>query len=153
MRLQHSKHTVEKTPTTNHYTEQPPFSKAKTLKNTSREKKASASASPDTTTTTTDTPMTTFHPATHIELPPPSYHISRTTAKNLPIYTEYKRGGNLHLTTIRKITGDLSALRDELRVFLNKKNEDVKINALTGHVIVKGHCTAQVKEFLEARGM
>jgi len=41
------------------------------------------------------------------------------------------------LTTIRKITGDLTALRDELRVFLNKKNEDVKINSLTQHVVVK----------------
>lgn len=33
------------------------------------------------------------------------------------------------------------------------KNEDVRINALTGHVIVKGHYPGQVKEFLEARGM
>ncbi|KAF2129880.1 Img2-domain-containing protein [Dothidotthia symphoricarpi CBS 119687] len=117
----------------------PPFSKAKTLKTTAREKR--------------DAPTTTFQPATHIELPPPTYHIARTNTKNLPIYTDYKRGGNLHLTTIRKITGDLSALRDELRVFLNKKNEDVRINALTGHVIVKGHCTGQVKQFLLARGM
>lgn len=41
------------------------------------------------------------------------------------------------MTTIRKITGDLSALRDELRVFLNKQNDEVKINSLTSHVIVK----------------
>jgi large subunit ribosomal protein L49 len=54
---------------------------------------------------------------------------------------------------VRKITGDLSALRDELRVFLNKKNEDVKINSLTQHVIVKGHHVPQVTEFLRARGM
>jgi large subunit ribosomal protein L49 len=87
-----------------------------------------------------------------IELPPPKYHVSRSANKNLPIYTDYKRGGNLHLTTIRKITGDLSALRDELRVYLNKKNEDVKINALTQHVIVKGHHSGLVKSFLEQRG-
>jgi large subunit ribosomal protein L49 len=54
---------------------------------------------------------------------------------------------------VRKITGDLSALRDELRVYLNKKNEDVKINSLTEHVVVKGHHTQQIKDFLEARGM
>ncbi|KAH7401370.1 mitochondrial large subunit ribosomal protein-domain-containing protein [Pyrenochaeta sp. MPI-SDFR-AT-0127] len=88
-----------------------------------------------------------------ISLPPPKYHISRSASKNLPIYTDYKRGGNLHLTTVRKITGDLSALRDELRVLLNKKNEDVKINSLTGHVIVKGHHTSEIAEFLKARGM
>jgi large subunit ribosomal protein L49 len=54
---------------------------------------------------------------------------------------------------VRKITGDLSALRDELRVFLGKKSEDVKINSLTSHVIVKGHCTGEVASFLKARGM
>ncbi|KAF1946682.1 hypothetical protein EJ02DRAFT_366846 [Clathrospora elynae] len=91
--------------------------------------------------------------APKLELPPPKYHVSRSATKNLPIYTDYKRGGNLHQTIVRKITGDLSALRDELRVFLNKKNEDVKINALTQHVVVKGHHTAQIADFLKARGM
>ncbi|KAF2444333.1 hypothetical protein P171DRAFT_521681 [Karstenula rhodostoma CBS 690.94] len=90
---------------------------------------------------------------TTLELPPPKYHVARSSSRNLPIYSDYKRGGNLHLTTVRKITGDLSALRDELRVFLNKKNEDVKINSLTQHVIVKGHHVPQITEFLRARGM
>jgi large subunit ribosomal protein L49 len=88
-----------------------------------------------------------------LSLPPPKYHVSRSASKNLPVYTDYKRGGNLHLTTVRKITGDLSALRDELRVFLNKKNEDVKINSLTQHVVVKGHHTGEISKFLTARGM
>lgn len=57
------------------------------------------------------------------------------------------------MTTVRKITGDVSALRDELRVFLNKKNEDVKINSVTQHVVVKGHHTSEIAEFLKARGM
>ncbi|KAF2641255.1 hypothetical protein P280DRAFT_548993 [Massarina eburnea CBS 473.64] len=87
-----------------------------------------------------------------ITLPPPKYHVGRSSSKNLPIYTDYKRGGNLHLTTVRKITGDLGALRDELRLFLNKKNEDVKINSLTSHVIVKGHHVQEVSEFLTLRG-
>ncbi|USP73129.1 54S ribosomal protein img2, mitochondrial [Curvularia clavata] len=90
--------------------------------------------------------------APKISLPPPKYYVSRSSNKNLPIYTDYKRGGNLHLTTVRKITGDLSALRDELRVFLNKKNEDVTINSLTRHVIVKGHHTGEIADFLKARG-
>ncbi|KAH7085934.1 mitochondrial large subunit ribosomal protein-domain-containing protein [Paraphoma chrysanthemicola] len=95
----------------------------------------------------------TTPPSANLPLSPPRYHVSRSASKNLPIYTDYKRGGNLHLTTVRKITGDLSALRDELRVYLNKKNEDVKINDLTKHVIVKGHCKPEVQRFLEARGM
>lgn len=54
---------------------------------------------------------------------------------------------------VRKITGDLSQLRDELRVWLNKKNEDVKINPLTRQVVVKGHCKEEVQRFLSGRGM
>jgi large subunit ribosomal protein L49 len=88
-----------------------------------------------------------------LDLPPPRYHVARTPNRNLPIYTDFKRGGNLHLTTVRHITGEATALRDELRVFLNKKSEDVKVNGLTGHVVVKGHCVAAVKGFLEGRGM
>jgi large subunit ribosomal protein L49 len=91
--------------------------------------------------------------APKLSLPPPKYVVSRSANKNLPIYTDYKRGGNLHLTTIRKITGDVSALRDELRVFLNKKNEEVKINSVTQHVVVKGHHVSEIAEFLKARGM
>ncbi|KAF1362311.1 hypothetical protein EJ07DRAFT_9697, partial [Lizonia empirigonia] len=81
------------------------------------------------------------------------YHVARSAFKNLPIYSDYKRGGNLHLTTVRKITGDLHALRDELRAWLAKKDGDVSVNALTGHVVVKGRHTAQIAEFLKARGM
>lgn len=91
--------------------------------------------------------------AASIELPPPKYHVSRSKSKNLPIYTDFKRGGNLHLTTVRKITGDLSALRDEVRVYLNKKNEDVKVNSLTAQIIIKGHHKTEVQKFLEMRGM
>lgn len=95
-----------------------------------------------------------FTPATEPQMPlsPPRYHVSRSANKNLPIYTDFKRGGNLHLTTVRKITGDLQALRDELRAWLSKKDEDVKINTLTQQVIVKGHHKEKIGEFLKARG-
>lgn len=96
-----------------------------------------------------------FVPATEPQVPlsPPRYHVSRSKTKNLPVYTDYKRGGNLHLTTVRKVTGELAALRDELRTWLSKKDEEVKVNALTGHVIVKGHHKNEVEEFLKKRGM
>ncbi|KZM25018.1 uncharacterized protein EKO05_0009475 [Ascochyta rabiei] len=96
-----------------------------------------------------------FTPATQPQLPlaPPRYHVARSANKNLPIYTDYKRGGNLHLTTVRKITGDLHALRDELQAWLAKKEDHVKVNSLTGHVVVKGHHTSSIAEFLKARGM
>ncbi|KAF1928925.1 Img2-domain-containing protein [Didymella exigua CBS 183.55] len=95
-----------------------------------------------------------FTPATEPQMPlsPPRYHIARSANRNLPVYTDYKRGGNLHLTTVRKVTGDLQALRDELRSWLAKKDEDVKINTLTQQVIVKGHHKETVADFLSARG-
>ncbi|KAF2738296.1 hypothetical protein EJ04DRAFT_486620 [Polyplosphaeria fusca] len=92
-------------------------------------------------------------PSPSLNLPPPAYHVARSGTNNYPVYTDYKRGGNLHLTTIRKITGDLTSLRDELRVFLNKKNDEVKVNTLTQHVVVKGHHVPEVTQFLRARGM
>ncbi|KAJ4312687.1 54S ribosomal protein img2, mitochondrial [Neodidymelliopsis sp. IMI 364377] len=105
--------------------------------------------------TTSRSKSVPFTPATQPSIPlsPPLYHVARSAAKNLPIYTDYKRGGNLHLTTVRKVTGDGAALRDELRSWLGKRDEEVRLNDLTGHVVVKGHCTARVKEFLQARGM
>jgi large subunit ribosomal protein L49 len=69
--------------------------------------------------------------------PPPKYHVQRTKSANLPIYTDYKRGGNLHLTYVRKITGDVIELRDDLRHFLRKEDADVKVNDLTKTIVIK----------------
>ncbi|KAF2001084.1 hypothetical protein P154DRAFT_619702 [Amniculicola lignicola CBS 123094] len=88
-----------------------------------------------------------------LSLPPARYHVARSHNKNYPVYTDYKRGGNLHLTTVRKITGEAAALRDELRIFLNKKEGDVNINNVTGHVVVKGFHKGEIVKYLQARGM
>jgi large subunit ribosomal protein L49 len=123
---------------------------------------ASASASTSTSSTSTSTPTPSrartptsaaYTPPTLAPLPPPRYHVARSASKNLPVYTDYKRGGNLHLTTVRKITGDSAALRDELRELLRKKDQDVSVNPLNGHVVVKGHHSAKITEFLKERGM
>lgn len=119
-------------------------SKSKTLKTNASQKvadKAKANTVP-------------FTPATQPQIPltPPLYHVGRSKTKNLPVYTDYKRGGNLHQTYVRKLTGDLQALRDELQSWLQKKDADITINTLTGMVVVKGHCKPQIEEFLKARG-
>jgi large subunit ribosomal protein L49 len=99
-------------------------------------------------------PSRTPPSAPTIKLPPPKYHVARTAQKNLPIYTDFKRGGNLHLTTVRKITGDAAMLRDELAKLLDKKEGEVTINNVNGHVTVKGHHVKErIAEFLEQRGM
>ncbi|KAF2260972.1 Img2-domain-containing protein [Lojkania enalia] len=87
------------------------------------------------------------------ELGPARYYVERTRNKNLPIYSDYKRGGNLHLTIIKNITGDIEALRDEVQEFLNKKSKDVTVNTTTRHVIIKGFHMPEVRHILEKRGM
>ncbi|CBX98393.1 hypothetical protein IAQ61_010490 [Plenodomus lingam] len=82
---------------------------------------------------------------------PPKWHVSRSKSKNLPVYTDSKRGGNLRLTTVRRITGDIRALKEELGKALD--SDEVGINALTQHVIVKGHHKEKIEQFLTERGM
>ncbi|KAF2470374.1 uncharacterized protein BDR25DRAFT_225956 [Lindgomyces ingoldianus] len=114
---------------------------------------ASASSTASSSNPTLSNPAPHSCPTSPANLPPPAYHVARSIKKNYPIYTDYKRGGNLHLTTVRKVSGDLNALKDELRRFLNKRVGDVTINALTKHVIVKGHHKPEIMQFLKARGM
>ncbi|CAI6338499.1 unnamed protein product [Periconia digitata] len=86
-------------------------------------------------------------------VPPLKYHVGRSNNNNLPIYTDYKRGGNLHLTVIRKITGDLNALKEDLVESLNKESDAVTINSVTRSIQIKGHHVAEVSAFLTAKGM
>ncbi|KAL9125545.1 MAG: hypothetical protein Q9217_005268, partial [Psora testacea] len=79
------------------------------------------------------------------------YHVRRTASQELPIYHLSKRGGNLHQTRIRKVEGDRTALRDELQKVLNLQKENVLVNQVTGHVVLKGWYKEEVKKFLEER--
>jgi len=85
------------------------------------------------------------------DVSPLPYHVQRTASQGLPVYQLAKRGGNLHQTRIRKIKGDISALRDQLRALLKIKNDHAAINQVTGHIILKGWYKNEVKRFLEER--
>ncbi|CAH3140785.1 unnamed protein product [Porites lobata] len=74
-------------------------------------------------------------PAT--ESPNLPFFIKRSKFNNLPVYSDYKRGGNYKLTVIRKIKGDLQALDDCLRHHLGK-DINSQINELTSQVKIKG---------------
>jgi large subunit ribosomal protein L49 len=74
---------------------------------------------------------------------PPYYNlpfrIQRTPSNNLAVYELAKRGGNMKLTTIKKIEGDRAAFRAELAKGLGVAEDDKKavwVNSLTGHVTV-----------------
>lgn len=73
-------------------------------------------------------------PASIVKLP---YHIHRTPSQQLPVYKSEKRGGTLKQTRVRKIEGDVRALRGDLMEAMGLGEAEVKINSLTGHVLVK----------------
>ena len=75
----------------------------------------------------------------------PFYSITRTPTRGLPVYEIAKAGGNLKLTRVRKLAGNRENLKKELEAYLMPKPAYVKINPVTGHVIVKvglaGNCS------------
>ncbi|KAN0101880.1 Mitochondrial large subunit ribosomal protein (Img2) domain containing protein [Hyaloscypha variabilis] len=76
------------------------------------------------------------------------YRVTLTPSKNYPIYTLAKRGGNMKLTKLRRIEGDVNALRNDLRQALGVDEKEVTINQLTKHIIVKGHKKPEIEKFL-----
>lgn len=71
---------------------------------------------------------------------PLPYRVNRTPTANLPVYLLAKRGGNLKQTKLRKIEGDISALRMQLRDALKLDDKDIVINQLTKHIIIRVSC-------------
>ncbi|ETI24818.1 hypothetical protein G647_04188 [Cladophialophora carrionii CBS 160.54] len=90
------------------------------------------------------------------------YSILRTPSKNLPIYQTTKSGGSKHITTIRKIQGDLTELATAVRQALGmeeymtdprgRKKANVVINRTTKHVIIRGWRGAEIKRWAEVSG-
>ena len=86
------------------------------------------------------------------------YFVTRTRSNELPVYTDFKRGGNLKLTLVRKVSGDAERLRDQLRHELKGKlgkpgseKERCVVNSITGQVVIKGHVKTEVTKFLRER--
>lgn len=65
------------------------------------------------------------------------YLVSRTPSNNLPVYDESKAAGSKKLTLIRKIQGDHKALMADLNAGLAIPPEDMTINPVTRHIVIK----------------
>lgn len=88
--------------------------------------------------------------------------ISRTPSQNLPVYETAKNGGNRHITSIRKISGDIEELATAVRDALSlpqyivdvkgRKKETVAINWTTKQVVIRGWRGAEVKKWAELSG-
>lgn len=81
------------------------------------------------------------------------YTVGRTASKQLPIYTEYKRGGARVQTRIRKVDGDPTQLAKDLEKDLQIPEKDISVNLLTKHVIVRGPYNGAIKSFMERNGL
>jgi large subunit ribosomal protein L49 len=96
---------------------------------------AKVSTTTASTTTTASQSQITPAPATSAQANP--YRITRTPSNNYPVYTLAKRGGNMKLTKLRRIEGDVNVLRDDLQQALGMDQKEVVINQLTKQIIVK----------------
>ena len=76
------------------------------------------------------------------------FQVDRTHKNNLPVYTNYKRGGNQKRTVIRNLTGDITAFKEEL----SKVVSNSEISEKMGRIEVNGLHTAKVKLWLTRLG-
>ena len=111
-----------------------------------------------TTTKATLSPSAT--PSTPASQTP--YTITRTPSQQLPIYHLSKAGGNKHLTKLRKIDGDLSQLKSDVRAALGveeyvtdrmgRKKENVAVNWTTRQIVVRGWRKPELVKWAEGMG-
>lgn len=80
----------------------------------------------------------------------PSYFVSRTSSKGLPVYSEYKNGRTNLSTIVRRIKGDANALVNDLKKDFPEAVAEV--NPITQNVIIKGHHVNEIKEWLMIKG-
>jgi len=86
------------------------------------------------------------------------YHVRRTASWMLPVYVDqpWRNGQPAAVrTTIRKVEGDVSALRNELSQFLFERYEQEFIsqpNELMQKIVFRGNFDADFKEFLKEKG-
>jgi large subunit ribosomal protein L49 len=69
------------------------------------------------------------------------------------VYIDFKRGGNLKITMVRRVDGNLQQLADELKTILDKKEDEVVVNRPARRVSVKGHHRKEIIAFLTKRGI
>ncbi|CUS23376.1 LAQU0S09e03378g1_1 [Lachancea quebecensis] len=80
-----------------------------------------------------------------------SYFIERSATGNLPVYTDFKRGGKV-VTEVRKIHGDPVQLRNDLQERLSHLPKDsFKVMMQAKKIIIEGDVVKQVKEVLSSK--
>ncbi|KAI1407936.1 mitochondrial large subunit ribosomal protein-domain-containing protein [Hypoxylon sp. FL1857] len=125
-----------------------------------------------TTTTTTQSSEQPEQPSSSESVPPSSpepasssttetqpqekrqlpYYVGKNNLFNFGVYHKTKRGGNLKLTLLKNIEGDLHALKRDLKASLQLNDGEVSVNSVTRHIEIKGHRKMQVLNFIYNMG-
>ena len=83
-----------------------------------------------------------------VPLEPLPFQIERTHRSNLPVYTEFKMGGQQKKTIVRNITGDITQFKEELSKIVSNSPIQEKM----GRVEISGMHSAKVKFWLTRLG-
>lgn len=81
-----------------------------------------------------------------------TYFVGRSATGNLPVYSDFKAGGNKLVTEIRKIQGDIIQLRNDMQTALpNIPKDSWKVVMQSKKIIIKGDVVQEVKEVLSEK--
>ncbi|KAI5859869.1 hypothetical protein GGS23DRAFT_264855 [Durotheca rogersii] len=76
------------------------------------------------------------------------YIVLKNSLQNFGVYQRDRRGGNLRITLLKNARGNLRALTRDLAQGLGVDFGEVKVNGITGHIVVKGHKRNEIINFL-----
>ncbi|KAJ1830386.1 mitochondrial 54S ribosomal protein img2 [Coemansia sp. RSA 2711] len=78
------------------------------------------------------------------------YFICRTRFQSLPVYTDYRNGRTLKQTVVRRIDGDIDALRTDIAAALNL--DTVATRGVSRQLVIKGDHALEVRRWLTEKG-
>ncbi|KAJ2063739.1 mitochondrial 54S ribosomal protein img2 [Coemansia sp. S146] len=78
------------------------------------------------------------------------YFVHRTRFQSLPVYTDIKNGKTRRLTIVRRVEGDLEALRADMSKALS--DSSIQIKKASQQLVIKGERSDEVRAWLTRSG-
>ncbi|KAJ2756081.1 mitochondrial 54S ribosomal protein img2 [Coemansia aciculifera] len=78
------------------------------------------------------------------------YFVHRTRFQSLPVYTDIKNGKTRKLTIVRRVEGDLEALRADMSKALS--DSSIQIKKASQQLVIKGERSDEVRAWLTRSG-
>lgn len=108
----------------------------------SAESSSESSSSSALSSSSTETAATTINTTSTFTEPIPSsrqlpYFVDRNPFNNFGVYQQRRRGGNLKVTLLKKGVGNLMALKYDIADALKLSKDDVSVNNVTRHVMIR----------------